>query len=64
MNVVVQSNTHLEDAAVNDWLVRYQDQPFFTVDAVSFAIMTERNVRSALTLDRHFAIAGFEIIPG
>ncbi len=62
-NVVVASNAHLEDAAVNDWLTRYADQPFSMVDAVSFAIMAERGTRAALTLDRHFAIAGYQMVP-
>lgn len=61
-NVVVSSTTLLEDAAVNHWLMRYADQPFSMVDAVSFAIMTERGTPAALTLDRHFAIAGFQIV--
>jgi uncharacterized protein len=61
-NVVVSSNPRLEDAAVNDWLMRYAEQPFSMVDAVSFAIMAERGTRAALTLDRHFATAGYEIV--
>ena len=44
------------------WLMRYTDQPFSVVDAVSFAIMAERGTRAALTLDRHFAIAGFQMV--
>jgi len=61
-NVVVPSTAPLEDAAVNHWLMRYADQPFSMVDAVSFAIMVERGTRVALTLDRHFAIAGFRML--
>lgn len=34
------------------------------VDCVSFEIMKERGLRLALTLDRHFEEAGFEILPG
>lgn len=62
-NVVVTSNTQLEDAAVNDWLMRFADQAFSMVDAVSFAIMAERGIRAALTLDRHYAIAGYHTVP-
>lgn len=61
-NVVVSSTAQLEDAAVNNWLTRYPDQPFSMVDAVSFAIMAERGTRAALTLDRHFAIAGYQMV--
>ena len=63
-NVVVTSDEPLEDAAVNEWLARYTDQPFSMVDAVSFAIMSTRGIRSALTLDRHFAVAGFQMVTG
>jgi predicted nucleic acid-binding protein len=63
-NTVVSSTAPLEDAAVNDWLSRYTDQSFSLVDAVSFAIMSARGVRAALTLDRHFAIAGYTMVPG
>ena len=61
-NVVRSSNAPLENAAVNHWLMRYANQPFSMVDAVSFAIMAERGTRAALTLDRHFAIAGFQMV--
>ncbi len=63
-NVVVASTEYLEDAAVTDWLMRYADQPFSMVDAVSFAIMAERGTRAALTLDRHFATAGYQMVTG
>lgn len=63
-NVVVTSTTSIESQGISDWLTRYADQPFSMVDAVSFAIMAERRTRVALTLDRHFAIAGYEMLPG
>jgi uncharacterized protein len=63
-NVVVASTKQLENAAVSDWLMRYADQPFSMVDAVSFAIMAERGTRAALTLDRHFATAGYAMVTG
>jgi predicted nucleic acid-binding protein len=63
-NVVVASTDQLEDAAINDWLRRYADQPFSMVDAVSFAIMASRGIRAALTLDPHFAIAGYAMVTG
>lgn len=62
--VVVTSTEVLEDAAVNAWIRRYADQPFSMVDAVSFAIMASRDIRAALTLDRHFAIAGYTMVTG
>jgi len=58
-NVVVHSTAEFEAAAEADWLTRYDDQDFSLTDAVSFAVMTERGITEALTLDRHFATAGF-----
>jgi len=59
-NVVVRSSRELEAAAERDWLARYDDQDFSFADAVIFAVMTERGIRDALTLDHHFAVAGFQ----
>jgi uncharacterized protein len=59
-NVVVQSTQELEHTAAHHWLARYVDQDFSFTDAVSFAVMTERQIKDALALDHHFAIAGFQ----
>jgi predicted nucleic acid-binding protein len=61
-NVVVRSSRELEAAAERNWLTRYDDQDFSFADAVSFAVMTERGIRQALTLDRHFVVAGFQAL--
>lgn len=61
--VVVRSDGDLEDAAQHEWLVRYGDQDFSFTDAVSFAVMSARGIRDALTLDGHFAAAGFVVVP-
>lgn len=62
-NTVVRSSVELEYAAVTNWLERYGDQDFSFADAVSFAVMAERGIAEALTLDRHFAAAGFRVLP-
>ena len=59
-NVVVRSSRELEAAAERDWIARYDDQDFSFADAVSFAVMAERDIRDALTLDHHFVVAGFQ----
>ncbi len=35
-----------------------EDQDFSLADAVSFAVMSERRISKALTLDHHFSVAG------
>ncbi|MGH7645130.1 MAG: type II toxin-antitoxin system VapC family toxin [Gemmatimonadales bacterium] len=62
-NAVVTSTPELEEQAVTDWLDRYRDQDFSFTDAVSFAVMAERGISEALTLDRHFLAAGFVTLP-
>ena len=51
------------EAAMNQWLRRYSDQLFSLADAISFVVMKELEIRGALALDRHFASAGFLVIP-
>ena len=52
-----------ENDAVDRWIERFSDQPFSLADAASFAVMSELGIREALTLDRHFTIAGFVALP-
>jgi predicted nucleic acid-binding protein len=60
---VVTSTPALELEAQTAWLARFADQDFSLTDAVSFAVMTRRRIRDVLTLDHHFAVAGFLIVP-
>ena len=63
--IVVETATpKLETRAVEDWLARFDDQDFSLTDAVSFSVMRERAIRDALALDHHFAVAGFNVLPG
>ncbi len=61
---VVGSTPDLEERAVRNWIEPYDDHDFSLCDAVSFAVMKDRGIRQALALDRHFAAAGFEVLPG
>lgn len=62
--LIVASSVELERDAVAQWLEKYADQDFSFADAVSFAVMKGRKIREALTLDGHFAVAGFAVVPG
>jgi predicted nucleic acid-binding protein len=43
--------------------VRNPDPKLSLCDAASFVLMRERGIARALTFDRHFADAGFELLP-
>jgi predicted nucleic acid-binding protein len=62
-NIVVTSSPDYESAAVNDWIEKFDDQSFSLADAVSFAVMADRGIDEALTLDNHFTVAGFVAVP-
>ena len=62
-NVIVRSTAEHETAARCEWIERCDDQGFTLTDAVSFAVMADRGISEALALDRHFAVAGFEVVP-
>jgi uncharacterized protein len=42
---------------------RYKDKSFSLTDCLSFVVMQERNITSALTLDIHFQQVGFQVFP-
>lgn len=63
-NLIVHGGPEIEERAISDWLERYDDQDFSFCDAVSFAVMRERGIEDALSLDRRFRTAGFRVSPG
>ena len=52
-----------EATAIARWIRRFSDQRFSLADAASFTVMIELGIDEALTLDRHFRIAGFAMVP-
>lgn len=46
-----------------EWFFGWRDRRFSFTDCTSFAVMRELGLTRALTLDRHFAQAGFELVP-
>jgi predicted nucleic acid-binding protein len=58
----VYSDVRLESVA-EDILERYTDQGFSYADAVSFAVMQEREIEEAFAFDSHFTIMRFHKLP-
>jgi len=56
------SNENIEGEA-EGILVKYIDQEFSYVDAVSFVIMKRQKIRRAFCFDKHFVTAGFMNVP-
>jgi predicted nucleic acid-binding protein len=47
-----------------DWLEKFSDQKFSFTDAASFACMSMQKIRMGFSFDRHFTVAGFELLGG
>lgn len=60
---VLQVDLGIHTDAVDHWLRVFRDQPFSLCDAVSFEVMRREQIPRAFTLDTHFALAGFEMLP-
>ncbi|MEK6608646.1 MAG: PIN domain-containing protein [Myxococcota bacterium] len=59
---IVRASREQMDAAWREFL-RDADPKLSLCDALSFIVMRERGVTRALTFDRHFADAGFGLLP-
>jgi hypothetical protein len=62
---VVRELVHEERAErARGLFFRYRDKDFSFTDCTSFALMRELRLKEALTTDRHFRQAGFQMLPG
>jgi len=48
--------------AITNWLLRFRDQAFSLVDAVSFEVMRRERLTHAYAFDRHFQMAGYRLL--
>jgi predicted nucleic acid-binding protein len=53
-----------DETAAVELFAKFADQRVSFTDCVSFVLMRRHRLVRAFTFDRHFADAGFEIIPG
>lgn len=58
----VEVGAGLVTDALDDWLERFRDQGFTLADAVSFVVMKREGITRAFAFDRHFEVAGFELL--
>lgn len=58
---LVQVDEHLFTQAWTHFC-RHKDKSFSFTDCVSFILMKAQRIKKALTFDRHFSQAGFEVI--
>lgn len=52
-----------DEAKAVDVFAKFADQQVSFTDCVSFVLMRRQRLEQAFTFDRHFANAGFEVIP-
>lgn len=53
----------VEGDAVRQWIRPFADHGFSLADAVGFEVMRTEGIERALAYDRHFQVAGFQILP-
>src|SRR5688500_11680742 len=61
-HVVVPLDTELIEGAISRWIRRLADKALSVTAAVSFEVMRCERITRALTFDRHFADADFELL--
>jgi predicted nucleic acid-binding protein len=58
----ILASTRDDEIAALLWMRKFADQRVSFTDCVSFALMRRYRIRTAFTFDRHFRLAGFEVL--
>ena len=61
-NIDVIGSAREDEVEALRWMRKYADQRVSFTDCVSFALMRRHRIRTAFTFDRHFRLAGFEVV--
>jgi predicted nucleic acid-binding protein len=61
-SIEVLPSTREDELEAVRWMRKFADKEISFTDCVSFAMMRRLRIRMALTFDRHFRDAGFQII--
>jgi predicted nucleic acid-binding protein len=61
-HTIIEVTQEMTAAAMARWIRRYEDKKFSLCDAISFEVMHRERIARALTFDRHFVVAGYEIL--
>lgn len=56
------ASVELVQAALRDWIDRFDGQRFSMTDAVTFALMKQERIERAFAFDRDFVTVGFELM--
>jgi predicted nucleic acid-binding protein len=59
---LVAADLELIRASIDGWIAGYPDQTLSLCDALSFEIMRRERVTYALAFDRHFEVAGYQLL--
>ena len=61
-NIDVIGSAREDELEALRWMRKLADQRVSFTDCVSFALMRRHRIRTAFTFDRHFRLAGFQVV--
>jgi predicted nucleic acid-binding protein len=61
-SIEILRSTKQNDLDALQWMRKYADHEIGYTDCVSFAIMRQHKIRTVFGFDRHFRLAGFDLI--